>query len=265
MPVNRRAGFTLVELLVVIGVIVILVSLLMPVLRKAREQSHWAVCQSNLRQLGMAALGYRQANNGWQDYRIGNGHYFLPPFGGYPEGVTLRDSPWSASLLPYLGNNDKHRVFECPAFPFDAHERGFSAYAMTRSHATYKCVDPPNGGYHDFGFVRFARIRRPAQKHLYAEAGTVFIDAATNHLNSTFHVGPGYNRIPLTDPYGGDKQYAGNHFGPGGRASNQKDFFNADTKSKTIAVYWDGHVEAANRLEWLKIKWEDPRCPFNNN
>lgn len=61
----RRRGFTLVELLVVIGIIALLIAILVPTLNKAREASNRAVCGSNLRQLGLMFQLYA---NRYNDY-----------------------------------------------------------------------------------------------------------------------------------------------------------------------------------------------------
>ena len=126
-PCSEKAGlgFTLIELLVVIAVIAILMALLFPAVRKAREAARRAVCLSHLRQIQIAWQTYADEHNGY----IVNGrawHDSAYENYGKPWLMDAKDSLWprpltppvaeglmrTGALAPYVGNV---RVYLCPS------------------------------------------------------------------------------------------------------------------------------------------------------
>ena len=107
---QERRIFTLVELLVVVAIMGILLTMLLPALRNAREISKRASCQSNMKQIGLGVIQYTGDYGGWIPCRgaVNNG-------GTWTQG--LRDAPGAiAAYIPL-------KMWECPSAKFETYTK----------------------------------------------------------------------------------------------------------------------------------------------
>jgi prepilin-type N-terminal cleavage/methylation domain-containing protein len=105
-----RHGFTLVELVVVMGVVAILIAILLPAVRAARLQSQAVQCMSQLRELGFALQAYSAANRGVLPATSG---WHTWPLGGSDDSSG---PAWTVELAPFFKPPDSP-VYNCPSFP----------------------------------------------------------------------------------------------------------------------------------------------------
>jgi prepilin-type N-terminal cleavage/methylation domain-containing protein len=112
MPTRSRlrSAFSLVELLVVIGIAAMLLSILLPALRVAREMAQSTQCQSNLRQIGFAFMQYANENHGSMPSWSG---WHATPF---PSPTNPGDEvSWCGKINKIIPADS--RVYYCPSFP----------------------------------------------------------------------------------------------------------------------------------------------------
>ena len=119
---KKRKGLTLLETVVLLGVLAIAAGLLVPVVKRRRENESLHTCQANMKYLALATLMYEQDN---ADY--------LPPAGeSFPKSNGSTKFNLVTLLLPYLKGDG---IFQCPSEPNAA--RGKTDYAINVAVAGY--------------------------------------------------------------------------------------------------------------------------------
>jgi prepilin-type N-terminal cleavage/methylation domain-containing protein len=115
----RKCGaFSLLELLVVIGIIAILISILVPTLNKTREAATTLKCQAQLRQMGQAIYAYANTNHGLTPAWSSTHNWPVdPPY--FAGGKDPNGPGWPVLLMPYTGVNPISPLYTCPAAPLD--------------------------------------------------------------------------------------------------------------------------------------------------
>jgi prepilin-type N-terminal cleavage/methylation domain-containing protein/prepilin-type processing-associated H-X9-DG protein len=235
---RRRHGFTLVELLVVIGIIALLISILLPALSRAREQGNALKCLSNLRQLTTAFVMY---SNAYQK----NG---LPR----PAGGGSQKEDWiywesarnvtDSVIAPFIGNQPfSPEVLRCPSDNLEGH-LGTDPYKY--SYSANMCVlrlPLPAGSTESLYYGptwKMSQIRNSSRKILLVEETIDTIDDGC----WAWQADKGKSKNVLSARH--DK-----------KLENITDL----TRGRGNVAFCDGHAEFFERNDTFDAQYYDPR------
>jgi prepilin-type N-terminal cleavage/methylation domain-containing protein/prepilin-type processing-associated H-X9-DG protein len=200
---RRGRGFTLVELLVVIGIIAVLIGVLLPALNKARASARTLACASNLRQVASATTLYVNENKGyyppcfmgWKNYPVTGGNYqsdairpfvwdYLEKYGiktNQARSCTEAYSDLPETEIRIVGSNPASYLNQAYTYRYNAVLGGVDWNGAT---------PPINGGSVAFAApLKFGKVPRSTKTILFADAGYIYtyqtIFGDPTHSNST--------------------------------------------------------------------------------
>ncbi len=278
----RKTAFTLVELLVVIGIIGVLIALLLPALNRAREAAQTVRCAANLRQIG---VGFQLYRNDWRN--------FLPPVDAYASHVKPGD-PWRftkdymmwQSIGPYLGPP------RAPSKPdsFGRYEWGAIEYNPSKDSSVggpgadfvvypgrgaiigtvWECEDPKVDGY-DYpsmnGYAESAYLSDPGGPPPFKVNGTnpnafprpfgkVKDPSATIHVADAFYLNSA-SSLPTT----GQVKHLGSAADVKAGVQTGFDLYRHSSGRGAVILFADGHAMYHGREEIRSRLTYDPGQP----
>jgi prepilin-type N-terminal cleavage/methylation domain-containing protein len=189
----QSSGFTLVELLVVIGIIALLIAILLPALSRARESANQIKCGSNLRQIGMAMFMYTSDNAGYFPAAARADRQELNDYVYWQQPSTYWDSnlfsvalgnPRSldnGALVKYMGRHFNPQAWTCPSDDPASHLATYTLvpgvyphypYSYTMNYLLDSTYDSSGSTAWMGGVMKISRIHHAAATIMMGEEAT---------------------------------------------------------------------------------------------
>ncbi len=247
-------AFTLVELLVVIGIIAILIGILLPSLSRAREQANTVKCAANLRTIGQAFQIYLNTNNQYTP-PFRNGSVLVDP-ADPTQIIDPNDSTayWGAFFA--VASNLTKDVFACPSnqqktdgagYTNQYTAYGYNGWGNTNSALSdaqrltffgtteeIALMRKNNGSWSSALGRRISRVRHPAQTIIAQDAWESTLDGGSN--GDTFASSDPAKRGKLTEYPGHDIEYLRH-------------------KGQSNVLFVDGHVEQLDKVQKMDERY----------
>jgi len=221
---RRRGGFTLIELLVVIAIIAVLIGLLLPAVQKVREAAARLRCVNNLKQIGLAAHNFHDANG-----RMPPSCWYVPAARSDAEGMARPENAYGSALfhlLPFVEQDNLYRSSYGTA-PGWAGNHYLSSALENQPVALFTCPSDPSNDAAAAGRARGS----------YGANARALLKWTPVKLESSFPDGTS-NTVLFSEHYARCRQTSG-PFDPVEVLWTDGTALVSDSKAPQVAPFWD--------------------------